>query len=420
MTRKSIADCRVLVLQNGARHNYAVPLALAKHGMLSGFYTDACGNQGVGRVLSLFSKVPGLHRSLRLLKNRKVPEEVLPLTQSFPFSSWLDRACSENMDLMQSSRVLGFSMDQKGLGEANLIYSSMGWSPWFLKEARKRGVRVVSEFFVRPSLWKVHQHEHRLFPEWESEMPYGHLVGSDRLLRGPCDFSDELIAPTLAVKDDIVKECLFPEERIHVVPYGISDAFFDIQNQPVQGRVLFVGSCTLGKGIHYLAKATGPIIRESGKTHVHFVAAGGVTDVVKNRPECADIEFLGRVPRFEINKLYEKADVLVFPTLSDSFGAVVLEAMAAGIPVVCSPYCSDAVQHGVNGFVVEPRDTESFAKAVSSIIQDRDLRNKMGAAARVRAREYSWERHGETLVQTLQSIRSAASLQPSGDGYIGG
>lgn len=405
MTRTSPPDCRVLVLQNGARHNYAVPLALAKSGMLSGFFTDACGNQGTGRTLSAFAGIPGLRHTLGLLANRKVPEEVLPLTQSFPFASWIDRVCSGKMDAVDSSCFLGHCMKTQDGGDASLIYSSMGWSPWFLREARKHGVRVVTEFFVKPSLWRVHQNEHRLFPGWECEMPYARLLKSEKLRRGPCDISDELVVPTQAVKQDIVDEGLFPEDRIHVVPYGISESFFEIENRPTEGQVLFVGSCTLVKGIHYLAMAASQIIRDASGRQPHFIAAGGVTDLVRKNPLCSSLQFLGRVPRGRVNKLYENADVLVFPTLSDSFGAVILEAMAAGIPVVASPHCAEIVEHGVSGFVVEPRDTEALARAVSTIINDRALREKMGAAARLRAREYTWEKHGATLTRTLQSIQ---------------
>ena len=248
-------DCKVLVVQNGARHDYAVPLALAKHGMLTGFYTDACGNQGGGRVASLIPSRPGWRSPLTLLKNRKVPGAVLPFTRSFPFvamaQQWIPKAVAG-----QDMEMLGRAMAGEGLRDASLVYSSLGWSPWFLKYARQRGLRVVMEFYLRPSCWRVHLDEYRLFPDWQSHAPWhppSHQTELKRL--GPCAFSDDLLAPTLAVKDDIVKEGLFPPEGIHVVPYGIGDLFFDIENRPRPGSVLYVGSCTLGKGIHYLGMA---------------------------------------------------------------------------------------------------------------------------------------------------------------------
>jgi glycosyltransferase involved in cell wall biosynthesis len=406
MTRSPAEDCRVLVVQNGARHNYAVPEALAAAGILAGFYTDACGNQGVGKWLSRLTGLPFVGHKLRLLKNRIVPDSVLPYVCSFPFSSRADDLLNPETNYAPQSHILGLMMELAGLRGANMMYSMLGWSPHFLAKSHDRGLTVVTEFYVRPSLWRVHQQEHLKFPDWEAEMPYANSSPSTDAKHGTCEFSDYLITPTQAVKDDIVQEGLFEGDRIHVVPYGIGDAFFQIENRPVPGKVLFVGGCMIVKGIHYFAKASQEMIKAPGQFTPQFIAAGEVTDLVRQQPDCAHLKFLGRVPRREINNLYTDADVLVFPTLSDSFGMVILEAMAAGIPVISSPYCADVVEDGVSGFVVEPRDIQALAKAISKIIHDRPLRERMSRAAKERASQFTWEKHGQTLVRTLRCIHS--------------
>lgn len=406
MIEQSEEDCRVLVVQNGARHNYAVPLALATSGMLTEFYTDACGNQGPGKWAAKLTLLPWVGPVLSLLQNRRVPDLVLSATRSFPIASAVDHLRSRHVSSQLSSRLLGLLMALAGMGDAKMIYSSMGWSPWFLKLARKRGLRIVTEFFVRPSLWRVHQAEHRKFPGWESKMPYEHLLKSESARRGPCDTSDYILAPDQAVKDDLVQEGLFPADKIHVVPYGIGQDFFELQNQPVTGRVLFVGSCTIIKGIHYFAEASQEVMRQAADITPQFTAAGEVTELVRQQPVCSHLKFLGRVPRREVNHLYEDADVLVFPTLSDAFGMVILEAMATGVPVICSPYCADVVEDGVSGFVVEPRDTKALSDAILKIIQDRPLRERMSQAAKERARQFTWEQHRHTLANTLRAIHA--------------
>ncbi|MEN3940968.1 glycosyltransferase family 4 protein [Prosthecobacter sp. SYSU 5D2] len=403
-------ECRVLVVQNGARHNYAVPLALARHEMLSGFYTDACGNQGLGKVASMLSGISSLSRRFSLLKNRKVPESVLPFTRTFPISAAMDSLADSLSGAGNQGRMLGMSMIRKGLGEADLLYSSFGWSPIFLAHARRKGLRVVTEFYVRPSYWKVHRDEYARFPDWELQPPYMACANpTERLRMFICELSDEVIAPTQAVKEDIVAEGLFPAAHIHVVPYGIDEAFFSIKNRPDPGSVLFVGSCTLMKGIHYLAMAAQRIAQGAGMGRISFTAAGDVSDVVRHKPLCSAIRFLGRVPRVDINQLYETADVLAFPTLSDSFGAVILEAMAAGIPVICSPYCADIVEHGVSGLVVEPRDSEAWAQAILTLTHDRELRSRMAMAAKSRALQYTRDCHARILASALSSIHGRLS-----------
>jgi glycosyltransferase involved in cell wall biosynthesis len=94
---------------------------------------------------------------------------------------------------------------------------------------------------------------------------------------------------------------------------------------------------------------------------------------------------------------------------------VILEAMAAGLPVICSPYCSDVVRDGVDGFVVEPRDTQALADAISRLMADRELRQRFSESAKKRAREFGWQQHGERLVQltaTLTNHVHKPSLNP--------
>ncbi|MEQ1747876.1 MAG: glycosyltransferase family 4 protein [Prosthecobacter sp.] len=340
------------------------------------------------------------------MKNRIIPESVLPFARSFPISTGADHLLNPEISYAPQSRIVGFMMELAGVRGANMIYSLLGWSQHFLAKSHARGLTVVTEFYVRPSLWRIHQQEYLKFPEWEAEMPYAQSNPSMDTKRWLCDFSDYLITPTQAVKDDLVEEGLFDGERIHVVPYGIGEAFFQTKNQPVPGKVLFVGSCIIIKGIHYLAKASQEVMKEAGQLTPQFIAAGEATDLVRQHPDCTHLRFLGRVPRREINRLYTDADVLVFPTLSDAFGMVILEAMAAGIPVICSPYCADVVEDGISGFVVEPRDTQALAQAISKIIHDRPLRDRMSNAAKERARLFTREEHGQKLARTLRELHS--------------
>lgn len=387
---------KVLVLQNGARHNYAVPLAFARRGMLAGFYTDACGNAGVGRTARFLTRLPRLGPALRRLSERTIPPEVLPLTRSFALSS-LSEIVDPDQNHPRPDRWYAKAMQRAGLRCSSLVYASMGWSTDFLKWSRQQGVPVVSECYVHPMIWRTHQKEHALFPGWEPSLPYASFRADDPPNSRVFAVSDHIIAPSESVRREIISENLFPSAKTHVIPYGIEDAFFRIQNRPVRGRVLYVGSVSLAKGIQYLAQASQQIAKTSPAVNAHFQIAGNVPDTIRNQPLCSRLEFLGRLPRSEVARLYETADVLVFPTLSDSFGAVVLEAMAAGIPVICSPYCTDAVQEGISGRIVEPRDVEGMAAAIADLVQDRPKRQRFAEAARTRARDFTWNAHAERL-----------------------
>jgi phosphatidylinositol alpha-mannosyltransferase len=108
-----------------------------------------------------------------------------------------------------------------------------------------------------------------------------------------------------------------------------------------------------------------------------------------------DVEFLGRVGDTEKAQLFRTADIYVSPaTGRESFGIVLLEAMAAGAPIVCSDI------HGYKGVVrrereallVEPGDKEALAAAMARLLDDPLLRVRLGDAGRLRAAEFSWAR----------------------------
>jgi glycosyltransferase involved in cell wall biosynthesis len=398
--------CQVLVVQNGARHNYAVPLALANHGMLSGFYTEAAGNHGLGRVTSIASRYFGLGKRLSRLKQRVIPKRVLPVTKTFPVSTLIDLFLERWLPGYEHSWLLGRVMQHATRQKPSIIYASMCWSANFLMRAKSEGIKIVSEFYLRPSLWKVYQDEYRLFPEWEATLPFANIEIENSNRLHPYDLADFLLAPTLSVKEDIIQNTNYPADQIYVVPYGVHPSFFKIRNTPIPKKILFVGSCTLAKGFHYFAKAAARLASQPGGESYQFMAAGNAIPEVRNQAECNHIEFLGRVPRDQIHHHYANADILVFPTLSDSFGSVMLEAMAVGIPVISSPYCADVVQDSINGFVVEPRDVPALAEAIQTITINRSLRNQMASAAKQRALEYNWQRHENELVETLSLIHS--------------
>jgi glycosyltransferase involved in cell wall biosynthesis len=404
----------VIAVQNGARHNYAVPVVLESAGMLDRFYTDICGNIGVGSFASVGRFLPLIGPAFQRLHNRRVPPTIARKTFTFEGPHMLDWIGKKLSEQSQRSRV-SEAMIGRGFGNATMIYSSLGWGHLFLEEARKRGLTVVTEFYVRPSLWRVYQSEYRAFPNWESDMPLKKFVDCRAEIPDPCTVSDYVIAPSTAVLEDVVKEHGFPKERIAVVSYGVADSFFEVRNTPVPGRILFVGTCSLGKGIHYFAMAS-DLVLSTGQPKYDFRAAGYSTELVRTQPVCRHITFLGRLSRAEMVREYERADILVCPSLSESFGMAILEAAACGVPVITTAEAGSVVRDGIDGRIIPSRDPQALADAITEIVEDRQKRDQMAAAARQRARDFTWERYGERLIAALRGFarpEASCAKQPS-------
>ena len=159
---------------------------------------------------------------------------------------------------------------------------------------------------------------------------------------------------------------------------------------PPLGRpvFLFVGSPTRSKGIDKLLEAYSRLLRrDSGSASLVIVGDG---------PECQDLRQLARdlriekrvlwegfVPYDELGLYYSNCDVFVLPSLEDTWGVAVQEAMVFGKPVLCSRRAGvrEMVVHGANGFIFDPHDPEELADYMSLFIREPQLLEKFGAAS---------------------------------------
>jgi phosphatidyl-myo-inositol alpha-mannosyltransferase len=183
-------------------------------------------------------------------------------------------------------------------------------------------------------------------------------------------------------------------------------------------NILFVGRLEERKGLIHLLKAynrlrkrkvdarllvigAGPKLRE----YRRFVGLRGIRDV----------EFLGRVSDEEKVRYFASADIYCAPnTGQESFGIVLLEAMAAGVPIVASDIhgFKRVVERNVQGLLVEPRNPRALAAALYTLARDPDLRHDMGEAGRERAPEFSWDRVTERIVDYYYEVREGVLAQP--------
>jgi phosphatidylinositol alpha-mannosyltransferase len=162
-------------------------------------------------------------------------------------------------------------------------------------------------------------------------------------------------------------------------------------------NVLFVGRLEDRKGLPHLLKAF-RLIRKSGMECRLLIVGSGPQEREARRYVLTrglqNVEFLGRVSDAEKAQLFKTADVFVSPaTGRESFGVVLLEAMAAGAPIVCSDI------HGYKGVVhrdqqailVPPHDAKALAAGIAGLLADPEMRARMGASGQARAEQFSWE-----------------------------
>lgn len=196
--------------------------------------------------------------------------------------------------------------------------------------------------------------------------------------------ADRLVAVSKFVADCVRQHCPIGKKSVEVIYNGIDTLRFRPlrevdRDRPL--RVLFVGNPTRRKGFHLLAKLANQL-----PNGVELAFTSGLRDEqVKSAHR--RLVSLGHFPYSEMHRLYQEADVLLFPAYREGFGLCVAEAMASGLPVV-STNCSaipELIDEGRGGFLVAPGDIPAMLERTRRLLESAELRRDMGEWNRVRA-----------------------------------
>jgi glycosyltransferase involved in cell wall biosynthesis len=216
-----------------------------------------------------------------------------------------------------------------------------------------------------------------------------------------------------------------PDRRIFTAPNAVDIQLFaslaeEVSRGEFQVRprhalplryFLFVGRLVQAKGVFELVEAYAQL-DDGIRAEVGLVFVGDGADrseLMRRAARIAPgtIQFPGFVHREGLPEFYALADALIFPTHSDTWGLVVNEAMASGLPVIVTSVAgcaADLVQDGWNGFVVPPGDPSQLTAAMARLAGDGGLRMEMGSRSRERVAAYSPAAWAEGLIKAVESV----------------
>lgn len=237
---------------------------------------------------------------------------------------------------------------------------------------------------------------------------YGYFYGRP-VLRYAFRQLDGRIAVSRAAKRFVRQYFMAPYK---IIPNGVDVGRFDRTRvsplpQFSDGRptILFVGRPEQRKGVGYLLRAYPRIKAEFPEARIVIVGAGDWDEspytAYIERHRMSDIVIAGRVSDAELPRYHRSADVFCSPaTEGESFGVVLLEAMAAGLPVVASNIegYRQVVTDGENGLLVPPRDDIRLAEGICTVLQNRALAQRLADNGMAAAREYGWDRIAEQIL----------------------
>jgi len=195
-------------------------------------------------------------------------------------------------------------------------------------------------------------------------------------------------------------------DKIYTFPYGVDPKFSKSLNKNYNGalNVLFVGEVNQRKGIYQILLAA----KQINRSDINFNIVGRGSQV------CASfydeykpyVNILGHVSFEELLNLYATSHIFVFPTMGEGFGLVILEALSAGLPVICSNNCvgEDIIKNEMNGFVIDAGNEKQLIEKILWFDAHRTELEKMSENSTLSVKELTWSNYNKNLINIINEI----------------
>ncbi len=199
-----------------------------------------------------------------------------------------------------------------------------------------------------------------------------------------------------------------PAERIIQSTPGVDLSLFrPIPKEDDIFRIIYAGRISIQKGIHYLLQAFSEL--RLSRSEVWLI--GGITDSIKPflKKYAGNYTWLGHKPEKELYRYYSQGSVFVIPTLQEGLAMVQVQAMACGLPIICTTNSGgeDIIEDGKEGFIIPVCDLDALKERLVFLYQNREVCAEMGRAARRKANDkFSWDDYGEVVFEQYSRILS--------------
>jgi len=405
---------QIIVGQLGSRQNYQIPCSFYRLGSLKAFFTDLYNPLGIFgqkiakstninflmRMASRWtSKLPsstihsdnilGIQMGIALQKRKdplktseiitnfgqKFAKRVVNKIQNIPHNAYFG-FCSESLEVFEWEKSVGnlTILDQYDAADDEFLFleENERWPGW------GRSYQRTPLFYER------------VYKEWK--------------------LADIILVNSEWTRTNIIKQGADPE-KIFSIPISQPCVSVNLEGKLTQNnkkfRVIYVGAVNLRKGVQYLISAAEMLQGYD----IEIIIIGG-TDFTEGmiHNTIPNVIFTGHLPSKKVKEYYLTSDVFVFPTLSDGFGKVQLEAMSYGLPVIATTNCGNIVEDEKNGYIVPICNAYAIAKKIEILYKDRNLLMAMSANASNTIKSYSLDNFCLSIDSKIQQTMDRRNI----------
>lgn len=289
----------------------------------------------------------------------------------------------------------------------------VGWSGFSERSLRKAHENGAVTILERGSAHIEYQRD-LLLEEYAQFGVAGQLPAPDIVSK---ELREYQMADYISVPSQFAKRTFlakgFPEERLLTVPYGVNLAEF--RQEPKQDdtfRVVFVGSMSLRKGVHYLLQAHA----ELNLRNAELWLIGALLPEMEcffRRYE-GQFRYFGHLPQSTLVQYLSQSSVFALCSIEEGMAMVQAQAMACGLPLICTTNTGgeDLVEEGQEGFVIPIRDVDALKEKILYFYDHPQECRRMGQLARKRVSEgLTWDCYGERMCAEYRRVLSGKTIE---------
>lgn len=301
------------------------------------------------------------------------------------------------------------------------------WDQWtFPKKAKKRKPDIIHKpcfsapiFKKGPTVVTVHDLIPIIFPK---NVSFFSRFFYNRIMPFSFRFVDAIITISTSSKNDLIKYLRISPKKITVIPLAAAENYKPITDQDKiekikkkygiqKNYILSVSTIEPRKNIPFLIEAFGKVLKNNPRLDYQLVLTGkkgwGLETIektiAKNKLE-DKVVFTGYVDDEDMATIYSGATLFAFPSTYEGFGLTPLEAMACGIPVICSNASSLPEVCGDAAIMLDPNDSVAWSKNIAELLSDKNVLQKMSTKSLTQSKKFSWAKTAEETLSVYKSI----------------
>jgi glycosyltransferase involved in cell wall biosynthesis len=376
----------------GARDAYQLSIALEKAGLLECLVTDLFLPPVVGRkVRKKYIEELPYHQVKNTYSNlirQKVFKQPYSVTDQILANRALKEALKHdaNLFLYSYTALNAFEYIKQNHLTNNCFLFQLHPHPLSIRRLLTEELSLVPN--AKESLMKE--------PEMDLDEVHINQLNNESIL------ADHIIVASTYTKKTLIENNISPE-KISVIPYGVDSSKFAVKKsyneQNGRIRLVFVGQMIQRKGLSYLFEALK--LLNSKNVELTLIGRGDIdTSLINEYKEHFKINVRINLSHKELVNELHACDMLVFPSLVEGFGHVILEAMSVGLPVLCTPNTAgpDVFLNGNEGVIVPIRSALAIAEKIEYFIDQKKELASMGISAGQTALAFTWERFRDGIV----------------------